>query len=229
MAIKRIITRDADNALDAIIDLAERVDGIDNRDYVAALEHAAPQATQEARNALVSNYRASGVETRTGKLLRAIKGSILEVVVNKAGGAYVKVSMPSGKDKNFYIAANSVNYGRVNSKDFDVKEERIQRSIAGPYEKVGIRKAGAKRRQKLKASIHNKKGGRLVNAAQGLSYDAKAVGKTKAGSAKVDTTLGSATVTKAFDFFKLKQSQKLKISRILFKGARAYLEEKLSR
>jgi len=229
MVTKRIITRDADNALDAIIDLADRVDGIDNRDYVKALEHAAPQATQEARNALVSNYRASGVKTRTGELLRALKRSILEVQVTKGGGAYVKVSMQSGKDKKFYISANSVNYGRVNSKDFDVKEDRMQRSIGGRMEKVGIRKAGAKRRQKLKASLQKKGGSRLVNAAQGLSYDAKAVGKTKAGSTTVETTLGSATVTKAFDFFRLSGSQKAKISRILFKGARAYLEEKLSK
>jgi len=178
-----------------------------------ALESAKPRATREARKYLVQNYRASGVETQSGELLRGIKKAVLSIDAGKSGGAFVKVSMPSGKDKKFYVAANSVNYGRVNSKSLK-----------------GDSRADAKRRQRLKASVaKGTKGSRLKSAGAGLSYDAETVGSTKAGSATVSTTLGSATVTKAFDFYKLKKSQGARVRDILLRGAQAFLEEKMSK
>jgi len=205
--------KQADDALSSIIELAERVDGIHERDYTKALESALPQATREARRYLVANYRESGVKTQSGELLRGIKRAVLSVDKGK-GGSYVRVAMPSGKDKAFYVAANSVNYGRVNSKALGGSEN----------------KSGAKKRRKLKSSIQKgKRGGRLASAGADLSYDTKSIGKTKAGSAKVDTTLGSATVTKAFDFYKLKEAQRKKIQNTLLTGAQEYLEEKLSK
>ena len=205
--------KQADDALTSIIELADKIDGIDKSDYMDALESAKPRATREARKYLVQNYRASGVETQSGELLRAIKKAELTIDNAKKGGTFVRVGMQPGKDKEFYVAANSVNYGRVTG-----------RGIKGGGN------GGARKRRKLKDSIaKGGKGSKLKSAGAGLSYDAETVGSTKAGSATVSTTLGSATVTKAFDFYKLKKSQGARVRDILLRGAQAHLEEKLSK
>ena len=217
--------RSADDSLQAIIRMTERVGDIDQQDYIDALKSAVPEARREAQKQLKANYNASGVKTRTGRLLRAITNSLMEVFIDKKGSGRVKVSLPGGKDKDFYVAANSVNYGRVNSKDFDIKTTKTVRSIEGPLITREQSRAGRKRRQKLKEKVQKGLGkGRLVNVARGLAVDASKTRTTKAGSAIVETTLGTATVTKAFDFYKLSPSQELKIVRVLYKGAREYLE-----
>ena len=67
----------------------------------------------------------------------------------------------------------------------------------------------------------------VVKAAQGLSFRGAEVGRTKAGSAKVDTTLGTATVTKAFDYYNLKPSKKQRVVGAIFREARNVLREKI--
>jgi len=229
MAIRESVLKNAEGAIDSILTLVDSVGEISPRDYMKALESAAPEATILARKFLAANYKRAGVKTRSGDLLNGIKASIIEFQSARGGKVSARASMPTGKDKKFYKAANSVNYGRLNSKEFDVSRERTQRGIGGGLETVNVRKVGAKRREKLKRKVQGGSKGRLVVAGQGLAYDASKATKTNAGSTVVNTTMGSATVTKAFNFFTFTPQQEAKLRRVLIWGATEYLNEKLGR
>jgi len=228
MHVNQSVVRDADDALEAIISMAKSVEDINQDDYAEALDDAVPFVVGEARRMLVANYNSSGVKTRSGDLLKAIKRSFLEVFIDDRGGAFFKASMPPELPDSFYIRANAVNYGRVNSSDFNRVSLRDVRNIENSGRTVrAVRKVGAKRRRKLKDKIQrgNLKG--LVKPAKGLSFSATATSKTKAGSTVVKTSLGTATVTKAFLYYYLLGSQKARLRRALVRRARGILEEKL--
>ena len=209
-------------ALDELIEGSKKISGIGRQQYINAIESGIPAAQREARRQLSRSFAMSGVKSQTGELLRAIKGSILRFKTGSNGG-YLEISMPSGKSQKFYKRANSINYGRVNSQDFDVSEEKLIRSIGGGTTTQQYRTVGKRARQSLKKTVQKgrpvKRGQKIGSLLQVESESRK----TTSGSTIVETNLGTATVTKAYNYYKLNRGQLANVRLKLYEGIEEYL------
>ena len=209
-------------ALDELIEGSKKISGIGRQQYINAIESGIPAAQREARRQLARSFAMSGVKSKTGELLRAIKGSILRFKTGTSGG-YLEISMPSGKSQKFYKRANSINYGRVNSQDFDVSEEKLIRSIGGGTTTQQYRTVGKRARQSLKKTVQKgrpvKRGQKIGSLLQVESESRK----TTSGSTIVETNLGTATVTKAYNYYKLNRGQLANVRLKLYEGIEEYL------
>jgi hypothetical protein len=220
------ITRTAGPALDALIKMSDDLASIDVNDYQMALQAALPEAEKVARREMLRTYNNSAVKTRTGKL-KSLIANALVTIGNFKGTSWITIGLQAGASKEDYIAANSVNYGRVNSKDFGRTTEKVVRGISGQKVTKQYRTVGDKRRKKLKSNVQS--GSTKSNIARGMTLTGAKVGRTKAGSAKVETSLGSATITKAFNCFTLKAGQKALIRNALIERTLQILRERFRR
>ena len=201
----------ADVTLNKLLELTASIDSIGEAEVNEALRVATKQAEPIAQRFAVSNFSASGVDSKSGKLRQEVAKSQLIFSERSGGGRSTLVFMMTrGLAKKEYIKANSVNYGAVRSKS-----------------KLKI---SAGRREKLKRAIQSG-----VNASSGIQRVGRNlnintnVSKTAFGSTEVNTSLGSATVTKAFNFFGLKREQKSEITAMVLNNAIAYIENMIGR
>jgi len=198
-------------ALDSVESLAERLQGISDRDGVRALEAGLPGATRLTRRFLREAYNSSGLGKKSGDLYRAVGKAEVELKVNKTGRSGLRISFPNVGDEKFYTYAGATNYGATHG----------LKDVGGDsYGKVGQR-----RRKQLKTKLERlRPGGRAVSAGQNLILDAHSVKVNKYGSKVADTNLGRVTVTKAYNYFKLTPSKQKRVIGELFEGARVYLD-----
>jgi hypothetical protein len=210
--------------LDELIAMADRIGSVSGGDYMLALRSALPEARDVAVRELVKSYVASGVQTKSGATLSAVKNSDVRISDSK-GRARIQIFMKSsGGGDQFYRYANSVNYGRVNSKDLDSAVESIYSKVTGARTR---KRYGQNTKRNLKNKIENSNGKGIISVGRGLTANKGTIQTTDAGSKKVQTNMGSATVTKAFNYFYLSPGQKASVRIAITDGAKKYLEEKL--
>jgi len=215
--------------LDDLIGMAEDIASLNEKDYEEAIEAGIPAGEKIGRKFLLNSLKRSGIKRRSGDLRTAVAKSNLLFFPGGKGGM-LRFYLGSDQGKDLYTYANALNYGRVNSSEFnqvtlkDVQRIKYAGTTVKPYRKVG-----AKRRKKLKNKVHGGSSGNLVKAANGLSYKGGTLSKTKAGSVVVETTLGTATVTKAFDFYKIKGSKEKRVLGEIFQVAREHLRAKIKK
>lgn len=210
--------RDAIKGLDGIIQIAENARGIGPSDIRSAVEEGIPDAQKLARKYLAQNYRRSGLKVRTGELLGMIKRSVLSLTNAGTKRISLVLSMPAGKTKKDYQKANALNYGAV---------RRPADSVLNARGATGRRIVGDKRLANLKSKVQNGKASESFTQI-GADLGVRVSGKTKAGSVEVDTTLGKATVTKAWKYFQITNAQLDEIRDLLFNGALEALTAKIT-
>jgi hypothetical protein len=229
MATKRIEFGESISELDRLIGFAEEIGNLDQQDYIDAFKVGVPEAQKMAGQFLSANLASSGVKSNTGDLAKAVGNPAMSVVASK-DGVYVHVQPDPKNTNRMFTILSSVNYGRVNSEAFDETTVRRQRAIGGGFETVKVKNVGDKNRRNLKNKLQNlgsKQG--IVKAGRGLSFGTGSLGKTRAGSTTVETSRGRATVTKAFDYYKISPSQSRQILGVLFRGAAEHLKSKIKK
>lgn len=231
MATKGFEFSESISELDRLIGVAKELENLDQQDYVDAFTLGIPEAEKMAGRFLKANFASSGVKSNTGDLLKAVANPTMTVSTKK-DGVFVNVQPAPGNTNKMFTILSSVNYGRVNSKDFDVTTTRpstmAEKAANFGRPTTSRRSVGAKGRANLKNAVQNlgnKQG--VIKAGRGLSFSSASIEKTKAGSTKVSTSGGSATVTKAFDFYHLKPSQSRQVLGVLFRGAAEHLKKKV--
>jgi hypothetical protein len=227
----RVNFGNAEKALQSLSDMAAAIDSIGPADVRKALEFGTQEAEQLAQDFAVKNFNKSGVKSRTGELKRAVGNSRLQLIGGGRGASLLNFGLDPGKDKDFYIRANAVNYGAIRSPEGNKGELKEIHAISGGMTTQLHRKIGKRRRTKLKAALQGeiKKGSRAQKIARGLTLDTESVKISKAGSVSAQTSLGAVTVTKAFDYFKLSSSQTRQIVNEVVGEAIFYLENLIGR
>jgi hypothetical protein len=220
-----------DDALDSIVKFADAVDSIGQTEIRDALEFGAQEAEPLAQEFAVKNFSKSGVKSRSGELKRAVGNSRLQLIGGGRAASLLNFGLQPGKDKDFYVRANAVNYGAVRTPEGNQGTLKEVRAISGGTTIQLYRNIGEKRRQKLKKSLQGgvRSGSRAHKIANGLTLDTQSVKVSKAGSVSGQTSLGAVTVTKAFDFFKLSRSQTRQIVNEVVNEAIFYLENLIER
>ena len=206
------------NGLDGIIAIANNANGISSGDIRSAMRAGIPEATQMARGFLVSQYRKSGLKTRTGNLLKMIKKSIITLTDSGQGGVKMILAMPGGRSREEYTKASSLNYGSVRTgKDslFRAKSS-TGRKLIGEAQIRNLKSAGQNSRPSQSF--------RQVSRDIGVRNTGE---QTKNGSAILDTTAGRVIVTKAYKFYYLLDEQIDAIKAVIFNGAMERLTAKI--
>ena len=214
-------------SLERLADMASAIEGIGPTELKRALEFGAKEAEPLAQEYAVRNYNKSGVKTRTGKLKSAVSNSRLIM----AGKAMLNFSLEPGKKEDFYIRAGAVEYGAIRTPEGNKGTLKTIQAIPGGKTTQLHRNIGKRRRAKVKQTLQgevNKKN-RLQKVGQGLTLDTASVKVSKAGSVTGQTSLGSVTVTKAFDYFKLSNRQKAVIVNEVVKEAWFFIENIIGR
>ena len=201
--------RDGFDALDQIVAIAENAQNIGPSDVRRAMDTGVKEAERVARKHLVTNYKRSGLKRRTGELLGMIKRSVLSIVSGGNSRAGILLAFPGGLTKEQYQKANSLQYGAVRASKGSILS---QRGANGRF------LIGEKQRAKLKGAAQSMKpGDAFVQASRDISL--RGVGKTENGSTMVDTPAGTATVTKAWNYFYLDNRQLTEVKDIIFQRA----------
>jgi hypothetical protein len=210
--------RSAFDAMDGIIKLANNANNIGPRDIRQSMQVGVPRAEKMARGFLGKNYRRSGLKVRTGQLIGMVRRAALSIVDPVSSRVALVLSMPAGMTKQDNTKASSVNYGSVR----DGKG-----SLLGATGATGRKLIGERQRRNLKSFGQATKGS---EAFQQVSRDVgvRGVGTTKNGSAVLDTTAGRATVTKAWKYFFLTDSQLEAVKSVIFNSAMEHLMAKIS-
>jgi hypothetical protein len=220
-----------ERSLQQLADFASAIDSIGPSDVRKALEIGAQEAEATAQGFAVKNFNASGVKSRTGELKRAVGNSRLQLIGGGRGASLLNFGLDPGKDKDFYVRANAVNYGAIRTPEGNQGTLKEVQAISGGKTVQLYRNIGKRRRLKLKKALQSgiKTGSRAQKIAKGLTLDTESVKVSKAGSVSARTSLGSVTVTKAFDFFKLSKSQTRQIVNEVIAEAIFYLENLIER
>ena len=224
----RINFGDMEAALQKLSDLAESIDSIGPSELRKALEFGAQEAEGMAQDFAVRNYNASGVKTRSGDLKSAVSNARLQV----ANKSLLRFSLEPGKKKDFYIRANAVEYGAIRTAEGSKGTLKNVRNISDTGTTTQLhRNIGKRRRSALKKSLQGKieKGSSTQKVARGLSLDTGSVKVTKAGSVSGQTSLGKVSVTKAHDYFKLRQGQMKLVVDEVISEAYFFLENMIGR
>lgn len=209
---------DGFNSLDNLLRMAEQAKNIGPRDLRQAVQVGMPKAERMAQKFLSVQYQKSGLSRRTGQLLNMLKRAKLQIIDPATSRVSLFLSMPSGMDKKDYVKASSLNYGAVRGGKDSALNERGA---------TGRRLIGSKTLQKLKSRAQVMKSGTFQKISSNLGVSGE-VGKTKAGSTTLNTTAGSATVTKAHRFFFLTDKQISEIKGVIFGSAMEYLQAKIT-
>lgn len=206
------------DGLERLMKLAENASNIGPRELRQAVQVGVPEAERMARKYLASRLQRSGVGRKTGQLMNMIKRSTLSIIDPASSRVSLTISMPGGMDKKDYIKANSLNYGAVRGG---------KGSLLSQKGATGRHLIGETQRRKLKAAAGTTKSGDFYRSVS-RDISARSVQKTDNGSTVLDTTVGKATVTKAFKFFWLSDKQIDTIKNVVFGSAMEYLQAKIT-
>ena len=209
--------------LDKLIAVSDEINSLGREDYIYALDYAMPFAEKVAVRELLMSYAESGVQTKSGAMLNAVRNAGVRVA-STTGKGKIEIYMKLGKGDNFYRYANSVNYGRVNSKDIDSHTKTINTKFG----QKAIKLAGQKTKKNLKNKVQSNTKGGLIKSGRSISFIGGSVKENKSGSKEVETTLGKATITKAFKYFYLSPGQKASVRIAVYKHAKEYLDNILA-
>jgi len=199
--------------------MANNANNIKTRDIRYAMQIGVPKAERLARQYLVKQYRKSGLKVRTGGLIGMLKRASLSIMDSTSSKVSLLISMPAGLNKKEYKKANSINYGAVRSG---------KNSLLSAKNAKGNKAIGAKQLANLKSAGQNAK------TSQGFMKVSRDIGirgtgeKTSNGSVILDTTAGQATITKAWKFFYLLESQLDTIKAVIFDSTMEHLRAKIT-
>lgn len=210
-----------------LIRMADGISSIGADDYRKAIENTIPTVQRLVRQLMISNLKQSGLKRRSGELENAVANTEVFLRTEGKGGHGIVIAMPRNKSTESYKKYGSLNYGSVRSTEFTKKTEKIVRAIGGGFEIRQFRKVGAKKKAKLKKNLQNAgdSNSRQISGGTGLIADKQTVKVNKYGSVEAETNLGGVTVTKAFNFFKLSNSQWSRVLGVLNEGVKIEMDK----
>ena len=210
--------RAAMDSLDGIIALANNSQNVGARDIRNAMQIGVPKAEKMAQGFLVKSYRRSGLKVRTGQLIGMLRRSTLSIIDATTSRVALVIAMPAGMKPKDYAKAGSVNYGSV---------RHSKTSLLNAQNSKGNKLIGERQRRNLKGVAGSiKSSDHFTQASRDIGV--RGVGTTANGSKILDTTVGQATVTKAWNYFHLTDQQIDKIKEVIFQDAWAHLMTKIT-
>jgi len=113
----------AGEAIDRGVRYVEQYGQLDDADVRDIISEAAKPVERMAKRMILENYKASGIQNRTGTLEKAMRGLRVGVRWKKGKGINIVATLPNGvsdyddggKKSNFYQVAAALNYGSVRS------------------------------------------------------------------------------------------------------------------